>query len=371
MRRAAPRLLMRDESDGRPAGWLELCDPREVLSTREPQEVAGLLRRAEEALARGLWVGGFLAYEAAPGLDTALETAPPGPLPVLWLGLFDAPTRRAALPRGGRCHLGPWRPTLEAAEHGAALAAIRQSIAEGDTYQVNFTLRMLSRFSGEPLALFLRLWRAQRGPLSAYLDLGRHVLCSASPELLFSPRGRASRLPTDEGDRAPRPRRGRGPAPRGGARVVREGAGREPHDRRHGAQRPGQDRTARDRPGARPLPGGALRLRAPDGLDGRGRDGRRLRRRDAGSVPRRLDHRSPPIEHDAPHPPPRGGPTGRLLRCDRLGCSRGSRPLLGGHPHRLARPSLGPRGVRHRRGASCGTPSRRGSTRSACSRRGF
>lgn len=212
MSRARPRLLVRDESPGRSPAWLEFRHPSRVFRTRRPDDVAALLAEAQEAVTAGRWIAGFLAYEAAAGLDPALETFPPGPLPLLWLGVFDPPRRLAELPSpAGRCRLSTWRPSITPAQHRAAIEAIHRSIAAGDTYQVNFTLRLASRLAGDPFALFHRLWRGQGGPLSAFLDLGRHVLCSASPELLLDKdgerltsrpmKGTAPRGPDAAGDR--------------------------------------------------------------------------------------------------------------------------------------------------------------------------
>ena len=39
--------------------------------------------------------------------------------------------------------------------------------------------------AGIPRTLYARLALAQRGAYNAYLDLGRHVVASASPELFF------------------------------------------------------------------------------------------------------------------------------------------------------------------------------------------
>ena len=44
-------------------------------------------------------------------------------------------------------------------------------------------------FSGDPWGLFLKMARAQRGKYGAYVDTGKHVICSASPELFFTRNG--------------------------------------------------------------------------------------------------------------------------------------------------------------------------------------
>ncbi|RME98399.1 MAG: aminodeoxychorismate synthase, component I, partial [Chloroflexi bacterium] len=57
------------------------------------------------------------------------------------------------------------------------------------TYQVNYTLRLQTKFSGDARALFWRLARAQSSGYAALIDTGRHIICSASPELFFARNG--------------------------------------------------------------------------------------------------------------------------------------------------------------------------------------
>ena len=85
----------------------------------------------------------------------------------------------------GTYELDEWRPSVSREEYEAAIEHIRAYIAAGDTYQVNYTLRLHSRFRGDPLALYRDLGQVQESALCAYFDLGRHVLISASPELFF------------------------------------------------------------------------------------------------------------------------------------------------------------------------------------------
>ena len=61
---------------------------------------------------------------------------------------------------------------------------MRAHIADGDTYQVNLTSRLVGPVSGDLPALYGDLARAQHGADNAYLDLGRFVVVGASPELL-------------------------------------------------------------------------------------------------------------------------------------------------------------------------------------------
>lgn len=58
---------------------------------------------------------------------------------------------------------------------------------EGDTYQVNFTMKNRFKWTGHPLKLFFELRKYQNVKCAAFLHLGEGVdICSYSPELFFS-----------------------------------------------------------------------------------------------------------------------------------------------------------------------------------------
>ncbi|HEU4832008.1 MAG TPA: aminodeoxychorismate synthase component I, partial [Actinomycetota bacterium] len=150
---------------------------------------------AGSAASRGLWAAGFVAYEAAPGLDPELSVhvrAPDDPfaeLPLAWFALFE---RREDLPplEPGRLDPSgsadsPWRPSVDRATYDAAVDRIRELIAAGHTYQVNHTIRLRAMIQGDERGFYRDLCLAQRGGYAAFLDLGRFRVLSASPELFF------------------------------------------------------------------------------------------------------------------------------------------------------------------------------------------
>jgi para-aminobenzoate synthetase/4-amino-4-deoxychorismate lyase len=130
-----------------------------------------------------------VAYEAAAGLDPQLPggSAPAADPPLVWFGLCEEPERVESLapPADAGPPPAPWRPDWTDDEHARAVARVREHIAAGETYQCNLTDRLRSTVAGDPEALYARLALAQRGAHNAYLDLGRHVVASASPELFF------------------------------------------------------------------------------------------------------------------------------------------------------------------------------------------
>jgi para-aminobenzoate synthetase / 4-amino-4-deoxychorismate lyase len=167
-----------------------LTRPAGVLEATRTDEVADVLGAAESAAARGLWVAGFVAYEAAPGLDPALAVRAPDAtgLPLAWFAMFEA-REDAVLPRPREDPAPPaegaWVPSVDRERYDASIESIREHIAAGDTYQVNYTIRLRSLIDGDDRGLYRDLCYAQRGRHAAYLNTGRYRVLSASPELFF------------------------------------------------------------------------------------------------------------------------------------------------------------------------------------------
>jgi para-aminobenzoate synthetase/4-amino-4-deoxychorismate lyase len=187
---SAPSVLLQATEPSGKSRWWHFRDPVEVLSAQRLGDVAPVLAEVERAVDRGLHAAGFLSYEAAPGLDPALEAHPGGPLPLTWWGLFKSPQRVSAPSldiAGGEINTSSmdWQPLVSPTEYRRAIAEIHAKIAAGETYQINYTFPMETPFAGDALALFTALYAAQDSRHSAYVDTGRFALCSISPELFF------------------------------------------------------------------------------------------------------------------------------------------------------------------------------------------
>jgi len=191
-----------DDLTGASASF-RLREPVGVVEATRLDEVVPTLAAAEGAARRGLWVAGFVAYEAAPGLDPALtvrQAAPDDPFaafPLAWFAMFERRDETALPePQHDPDPGGAWTPTTDRERYDGAVATIRARIAAGDTYQVNHTLRLRAQVTGDPRGLYRDLCYAQRGAYAAYLNLGRYAVASASPELFFELRdGRLTTRP--------------------------------------------------------------------------------------------------------------------------------------------------------------------------------
>jgi len=178
-----------------PPGWLRFRHPIAVIQAQRLDEVPPALQAVTETVqTQACWAAGYLAYEAAPAFDPAFAVRPPAPgaPPLLWFGLYrraepiappfeseqDQPDRTAY-------SIGTWTPTVNWPQYDCAIHRIKDHIAAGQTYQVNYTYRLRAAFSGDAWAFFRRLAQRQPDGYAAYLDIGSHAICSASPELFF------------------------------------------------------------------------------------------------------------------------------------------------------------------------------------------
>lgn len=175
--------------------WLSFEAPSDTIVAEELHDVPDAMAAAQQAAASGRWVVGMVSYDAGPAFDDAIRSARVRRCPLVSFGVFDGP-RPSSSATGekpsvsGGYHVGPWAPNRSQPAYLTSVRTVRELIAAGETYQVNYTIRLRSRFSGDPLGLFSDLVRAQRADHAAYLDLGDRAICSASPELFIRREGR-------------------------------------------------------------------------------------------------------------------------------------------------------------------------------------
>ena len=167
--------------------WLCFKEPYQVIASTKIDDVQRALREIEALSNKNRWyAAGFVSYEAANAFDSALCTHPAGHFPLLWFGLYPEPELfPLPAPDFGEYSLGDPVPSIGQSKYDRAIQRIQSHISAGDTYQVNYTLRLHASFSGDPWQLFLAMVRAQPAGYSAWVDTGQFAICSASPELFF------------------------------------------------------------------------------------------------------------------------------------------------------------------------------------------
>ncbi|MDP8236073.1 MAG: chorismate-binding protein [Candidatus Erginobacter occultus] len=172
--------------DGR---WLALSRPAGTIEARTRGEVIPALAEIEERVERdGVYGAGFISYESSSAFDPALRTRSPDGFPLLRFGLYRRLEETGPPKASGRDAFPAWTPSVGEAEYRRSIAAVREKIARGETYQVNYTYRLTAPFPGDGRGIFARMAGGQGGT-GAFLDAGRYQVASASPELFFRREG--------------------------------------------------------------------------------------------------------------------------------------------------------------------------------------
>lgn len=189
-----------DESNQRS---LLFVDVVRTISACELDEIPELFRQIEEALADGMHVAGYVGYECGHHFERfSGVTVRADEVPLAWFGIYRAPLiydhargcfeEAVDLPEMP-CGFDdmPVRfaehVDLEISEEDycAKIQRIKEYIAAGETYQVNFTDRVRVATKVSAAVAFGALLQQQPVAYSAFLNLPGHAILSLSPELFF------------------------------------------------------------------------------------------------------------------------------------------------------------------------------------------
>ena len=245
----APLMVLDFAAESMPGQRLLFAHAHALELAWQAHEVLPALQRIEQAVQQGAWAVGYIAYEAAAGLDPALARAmrppqaplaslaphashapyaphtaqlpqaatPPTPAtPLLAFALFtgpdtEAPSYNSAQPYAGglpaqhpcpapAAHAAPpdatgtacpqppqWQLSESLADYVAKVNHLRAAIAAGDLYQVNYTLRADAATNPDfsPWLYYEALRQRQQCRYGAFLDFGSYRILSLSPELFF------------------------------------------------------------------------------------------------------------------------------------------------------------------------------------------
>ncbi|WP_067728796.1 aminodeoxychorismate synthase component I [Oceanobacillus damuensis] len=159
-------------------------NPIKVLSASTIEEVIPLLKEVEEETSKGNYAAGYVSYEAAPAFDQNFKVNENPDMPLLWFGIYEAP-EKTTIKSFRDFRLSEWKAETNIIDYNDSIQQIKNAIEKGITYQVNYTIRLLSQFDGDSIAFYNQMVNAQAANYSAYLNIGDYTVISASPELFF------------------------------------------------------------------------------------------------------------------------------------------------------------------------------------------
>ena len=188
-----PFVLIDDSLSPGGDAWL-FENPVEIVACDDPAGVDDALNRIAAAGRDGLYAAGFMAYELGYLLEPRLAPLLPAERrqPLIWMGLFGKPRRlnREGIARfldaqtDGNGHSVEMRgQTIEREQYLDAIGRVKDYIAAGDVYQINFTFHHRFHLTGDPVSLYRDLRRRQPVAHGALLQGPDWHLLSLSPEL--------------------------------------------------------------------------------------------------------------------------------------------------------------------------------------------
>ncbi|MCF7792130.1 MAG: aminodeoxychorismate synthase component I [Victivallales bacterium] len=168
--------------------WIKFSNPVSIISTAYLDEVIKCIEDIELLVNRNnLFAAGFISYEASPAFDSALKVkSEKNFLPLLWFGLFESAQEFNFKPVDSLdSYFSRWDISVTKDDYDRAVAGVKHNIREGNTYQVNYTIRQFSDFKGDPFKLFCELVQTQKATYPVFIDTADFSICSVSPELFF------------------------------------------------------------------------------------------------------------------------------------------------------------------------------------------
>jgi para-aminobenzoate synthetase / 4-amino-4-deoxychorismate lyase len=179
-------------------------NPTRLIVADRLEDIPKLFREIEIALDQGLWVAGYLSYECGYHFERAPDIAVPKQL--AWFGAYEqvkifdhlraAQGRERATDPDESASAARYEAIAASIEleiskesYVAAIARIKEQLAAGNTYQVNFTDRLAFNSPLSPAEVFSNLSAQQHVAYSAFLNIEGRSIVSLSPELFFETQG--------------------------------------------------------------------------------------------------------------------------------------------------------------------------------------
>ena len=176
--------------------------PVQWLVCTELGQAKEYLAEADALLQKGFFLAGWLGYELGYLLEPSLVSlCLPEHAPYAVLGVFEEPLildhqtdgqakldqlTKGVKARGEQAHaIENLRTNIGKDKYLRDINRIKDYIVAGDTYQVNYTLKLLFDFYGTPSEFYKSLRRNQSVSYGAWIRQGGRDIMSFSPELFF------------------------------------------------------------------------------------------------------------------------------------------------------------------------------------------
>ncbi len=172
-------------------------DPSEIISIKKDNDIQKLFKKIDNNISKGLWCYALINYESGYLFEEKLKKHLTGNNEVLIQFIFFKEKNVEVIPSKeilisndlGNYKIKNFKLDTSKRKFTKDINKIKKFIEEGDTYQVNYTLKGKFNFSGNVENLFQTLIFNQSASYSAFINHDYKIFLSLSPELFFEVNG--------------------------------------------------------------------------------------------------------------------------------------------------------------------------------------
>ena len=179
--------------------------PKEKLILKETQNIREFFEKLEKKLQEGFYLAGFLSYELGYFLDYKDNVEYNLEFPLAFFYVYERPiiyNHKTGVFEEGvdlinnfspikldkknpRFKLTNLRLNISKKEYVENIKKIKDYIFSGDTYQINYTIKLKFDLTGSILGLYNKLKQTQSVSYCAFIKTNNFSIISFSPELFF------------------------------------------------------------------------------------------------------------------------------------------------------------------------------------------
>lgn len=176
--------------------------PRKLICCYKASDLRTCINNMQKEREKGNYLAGFLSYEAGYALCRKLRSNKRYAFPLLWMGVFKeafiydhqtgrlintpiTPAPEAKIKSSASSKVSNLKLQITKKEYIKNIHKIKDFIAAGDTYQVNYTTKIKFDLKGTDIALYKKLRENQRVGYGAFIKSRQFSILSYSPELFF------------------------------------------------------------------------------------------------------------------------------------------------------------------------------------------
>lgn len=172
--------------------------PVKILTLNYPEKLSEFFNSIEGELKKGLYACGFLSYELGYLFEEKLKSlVRKSKFPLAYFGFYKTFKKISITPEFDENEYEDLKRGfknfcigIDKKEYIEAIEKIKNYIAEGDVYQINFTFKLNFEFRGSLERLFYMLLFSQRCKFGCFAKAGNYYILSLSPELFLEKKGR-------------------------------------------------------------------------------------------------------------------------------------------------------------------------------------